>query len=1550
MGIRLSNNAQTTLSSAISATDTSITVADGSVFPALSGSDYTYVTLEDTSGNLEIVKVTAISSNTLTVTRGQDSTTARAFSSGDFVQLRVTAALLNDLSDEASVTLWADIQNKPDSVITLAGDASGSATMTDLGSATLTVTIADDSHNHVISNVDGLQSALDDLTPTSNDTFNGTYPLVWVASDVLYSSTFMTINGSTDTLSVPNISTSGTAMFGDRIGINGKDDSNAQLAIGDTATWRIRESGNDLYLMDPVSSSNSRVLYLRNTGTGGQMHVDMYGNFRMNGTTRINSVGDGLFTSLYIGSTNIVDTSRNLTNIGTISSGAITSSSGVTASGSIGNLTAGSLGQQMEKGDTSVTTLRFDADRWRLYAGNNAGEIISAYENGNVDFTTGNLLKNGTVWMDNSRNMSNIGTISSGAITSTGTSTFGGIRVNNLNTALSQGGGNALRIQTNSGYVEVGPRNTGYAHFNTDRAAYYFEDPVHFDAQIYNYVSGGTSDPYWRAGNDGSGSGLDADTLDGYQLSGATSVATKIFNNKGQAHSTYTDFNTVMTPGPNYIQGGTNGPTGTTTQQWYGFMLGLGSQYGTSTGTSNHYASQMYYPRAAQGADPYLYFRDLEGGSWGSWRKVYAGYADTAGSASQIDGWGFTNTGSNSGVNADTINSNGISYYTSGVTNFSGNATDGALYSQRYSDAWQHQIAADYRSGQIAVRGKNNGTWQSWYKVWSANNDGSGSGLDADTLDGFQLSSIPYATDGNSRASVNTANSAAGSAANAITRSCFFRDNNVDFAALGINVQHSTSDNYNFQFGVRSYSDASALRVRVKNNGTWGSRLVVWNSGNDGSGSGLDADLLDGLDSGSFLRADADNNITSYGYKTRFQSNTSGASTAGDQSGLEVFQSSSNSDAFMTFHVSGDFAGYFGLDGTTNDLFWGGWSRGAAKYKIWHAANDGSGSGLDADVIKGRTWSESVTANTLVSRQANGYIYANHINFSTSETENPTINSFFTSNGDGWSRKSSKSHVISQLSSGLLTHQAGTRQSINFNSYLTQGFYNTANNNTNKPSGAADYAQLIVAKGIDTGLQIYGGYANTALYWRGWASSGSTFYNWHKLWSDQNDGSGSGLDADTVDGIQGANIFSTSTAPAGNVRIASGNGYGLRFWDSNNYKIYMSSTGDGSWGGRVTGDTTSDYNMYFRMAGGTNRGFVFRDDSNNFFSINPDTGIHSEVTLNQTSGSFVSHGFTTTDLNTAWQVAGTGKSVGIAPFRYQNSASNKPESGDNAHWGLNIWAHGGSSGNYPYGHQLSAASSGNIWQRWVANGSFGGWRKIFDSGNDGSGSGLDADMLDGVNGASYLRSDAADTLTANIVAQGDFVGSGDGYRDHGVYGNYNSYRIHHMWGMGTAYRINVNGSDFGNLYGCAYTYHNRVYTSNSMAGHHQMVWCQNGSPNAALGSNIWTSGNVIAYSDIRVKTNLEVIPDALSKVQQLNGYTFDRTDVKYDEEGNPTVPVRQTGVVAQEVLEVLPEAVTGDEESHYNVAYGNMVGLLIEAIKELKAEVDDLKAQLEEDK
>jgi hypothetical protein len=197
---------------------------------------------------------------------------------------------------------------------------------------------------------------------------------------------------------------------------------------------------------------------------------------------------------------------------------------------------------------------------------------------------------------------------------------------------------------------------------------------------------------------------------------------------------------------------------------------------------------------------------------------------------------------------------------------------------------------------------------------------------------------------------------------------------------------------------------------------------------------------------------------------------------------------------------------------------------------------------------------------------------------------------------------------------------------------------------------------------------------------------------------------------------------------------------------------------------------------------------------------------------------------------------------------------------------------------------------------------------------------------------------------------GDLV-FGNSDRDHSPMGTYNAAKTQQIWSMGTAYRNSATGVNFGGLYGLAYK-HTSNATGGTMAGGHQVVWVVAGTPKCALGDNIWTSGNVTAYSDIRVKTNLEVIPNALEKVQRLNGYTFERTDVVFDESDRPTGPLRQTGVVAQEVIKVLPEAVMGgptenDPDGHYSVAYGNLVGLLIEAIKEQQQTIEALAARID---
>jgi hypothetical protein len=95
-----SNSASAPLASSISSSATSITVGtgQGALFPAVPAGSYFWATLTDSSGNLEIVKVTARSADIMTVVRGQDGTSGRAYAAADKFELRITAAGLSNFA------------------------------------------------------------------------------------------------------------------------------------------------------------------------------------------------------------------------------------------------------------------------------------------------------------------------------------------------------------------------------------------------------------------------------------------------------------------------------------------------------------------------------------------------------------------------------------------------------------------------------------------------------------------------------------------------------------------------------------------------------------------------------------------------------------------------------------------------------------------------------------------------------------------------------------------------------------------------------------------------------------------------------------------------------------------------------------------------------------------------------------------------------------------------------------------------------------------------------------------------------------------------------------------------------------------------------------------------------------------------------------------------------------------------------------------------------------------------------------------------------------
>ena len=588
------------------------------------------------------------------------------------------------------------------------------------------------------------------------------------------------------------------------------------------------------------------------------------------------------------------------------------------------------------------------------------------------------------------------------------------------------------------------------------------------------------------------------------------------------------------------------------------------------------------------------------------------------------------------------------------------------------------------------------------------------------------------------------------------------------------------------------------IKTMLAANGTDAQNVIngntIWHAGNDGSGSGLDADKLDGLHASSFLRSDASDSFT--GTLTGGALHAGGEITSSSAK-LQVNGFQRTGTIYLHEGTSAVAGNNWPLETTSGgELRWN-------TNKLWHAGNDGSGSGLDADTVDG------------VEASGFGRFYNNAVLNSSTTTAN----------------------LISELQNDYGAFN---------NNYVTLKCSWSYANNSDLVTGHSTIGTIELAGCL---VEAWGGtYKHIRITRPTTGTGGSTIcvYNdqgssyspaWREIWTSESDGAGSGLDADTVDGIDSSRII---------------------------------------FGQNSTGTTRTNPSQTLK------------------------SGFYDEYQTNTPTSTWYSY------IN----------------IRHDNTGNN-------------------------YGHQIAGSFYDlNLWNRNINNNSFGSWTKSWSSANDGSGSGLDADLLDGVQGGSYLRSDATDYVNGVLYLRAD-IRNEDAYRDHSCMGHYNSYKTNQIWSMGSSYRSHASGTNFGNLYGAAYKHTNNS-TGGTMASGHQFVWCQNGTGYAALGTNIWTSGNVTAYSDIRVKKNIERIPNALDKVCRLNGYTFERTDVKFDNEGEPTVPVKQTGVIAQEVLEVLPEAVTGDEENHYSVAYGNMVGLLIESIKELKAEVDDLKAQLEQ--
>ena len=1306
--------------------------------------------------------------------------------------ISLTGAVTGSVSFNGSSNVSIATTATADPTLTLSGDASGSATFTNLGNATLSVTIADDSHNHVISNVDGLATALDNSYITSQNAVN--LAVGWYT-----------------------IATNTGDRASARFGIWDINSSDHQSVTFYAAHHFGTDSSNTITVLDNSYFSGNPFRYIRikdggtYDGAALQIYID-------DATNNVNAaiLGDNFQSSGWV----LKDWVADATDPGALSNyGTFAEQSKV----DLNNIAQGGFattGEIYAGGDTTQYRAFHDAYHPNADKLTTARAIaVSGAVTGTANFDgSGNISIATTATSDptltltgdvtGSATFTNLGNATLTATVANDSHTHsiylpkaGGTITGNLNVngTTTLGNGNADQTHIND-TLYLGATDSGDSHF------YFGENSSNWYGDHWYWDSGYEVERYSRhAGTDSLIEKHDTrythkvQTNRAYErLAHSTGYQIGSYNSVA-ANSTKT--NPIYTIGDNYR------PTDAALSNMYGIGYAHANLWGTSSGRPS---------------------------SWGQY------------------------------------------------------VVEGGAYTQIFSGGGTWSLGQFNRNGNT---------------VWDAGNDGSGSGLDADLLDGYNTSTS---------ATANTVVVRQGSGhiyGNYIFGSYFNASSgNSENPTIGQVWTQSTGDNY----------------LRKSTPAHFKSQLGLWHTGNDGSGSGLDADLLDGnqaaafalktgttftgqvnVDYGSpkFIVGSTSNLDTSDSNRPNITLNggmyphltldarvdgSGNASTnanhgpvlsfvsrlsAGGYRRWSMGTSALNSGALSFGYYDNNANPHYGMGGnagytTTGSKMWlatTGALSTTSQGNLWGASNDGSGSGLDADLLDGQQGSYYQAALGTSARWPIAYISGHGVQ----SYDKLRV----------WSDSNYSIGMHSGQTFGWLNDYAMTFQ---MNNDSDRGFVWR-----HSTMAASDGAMSLTTGGnlsVKTAISL-GGSTSSYMYvgswgWKHQTSSGyidfgpantshahiytdrpNFYFNKQLLvlgntvWNVGNDGSGSGLDADLLDGIQASSFLrsdATDTATHINSPIFSGN---------------ISTSGDGQ--NNYPFRLTSDYNSYMVAVAGNTWGL--------FWAGNPGA-------------------------------------------RYGTNGNGGPG---------NIWSNSSNPNEFCFVGGDSTAwtvqgSSGDTWQKGTARTADQGI--LWGASNDGSGSGLDADLLDGQHGSYYAPASTAVTLAGTHTITGaKYFRSNRNTTSNSpplqVYSTSNTGAIMSFHRSGY-YAVNM-GLDSDNVF--------RIGGWSAATNRFVMD----------MSGNLTMAGNITAYSDSRLKENVEVIENALSKVQAMRGVTFTRNDVEDKEE-------RHAGVIAQEVEVVFPEVVSENNEGIKNVAYGNMVGLLIEAVKELKQEVEDLKTQLKE--
>ena len=464
----------------------------------------------------------------------------------------------------------------------------------------------------------------------------------------------------------------------------------------------------------------------------------------------------------------------------------------------------------------------------------------------------------------------------------------------------------------------------------------------------------------------------------------------------------------------------------------------------------------------------------------------------------------------------------------------------------------------------------------------------------------------------------------------------------------------------------------------------------------------------------------------------------------------------------------------------------------------------------------------------------------------------------------------------------------------------------------------------------------------------GWGDHGNEGY----LTSHQDISGKANLSGATFTG----NVTVNANVYADYYDVDAGDGRGLRFWNGHeNYKVYMSQDG-ASGAGRVPGETTSDYNMYFRMSGGTNRGFAFQSSTGT-----PHTGIDSTGNIRTIGNIHIGSDGAGDNFLYIDKVAS-----GQNGIIFKNGGNNKCKIIQDSSEFLQFYT------NNAHAMEINEAGDVNITKDNAVlkfgipgngtnvNGCWASLEGNTDTSGEGSGRlffrehNSTTGSMDAY-GMSLGYRGGADTITtaggnswtglANI-GNGEWGMWGHDGDNTGALimhgprsGNYVDFSGNNIQGITDAYIadqiIHTGDSNTYMQFHAADQW--RVVT-----GGGERLECNNTA--TTVTGTLRVTGDVIAYysSDKRLKNNITPILNPMEKISKISGNTFEwNNNQDTYEEGTKDI-----GLIAQEVEEILPELVQTKDDGYKAVKYEKMIALLIEGMKEMQAEIDELKQKV----